>query len=180
MMNAGTERLTLQPVRMEDAEEISVIANNHEVAQGVINIPHPYTLEDARKWIAGFTGENKKEDVVILGIREKGGNRLMGVLSIFITAKHGRAEFGYWLGREFWGKGYGTEAAMKGLEFCFTEYGLGSVGIVHFGDNERSGRVAVKAGFRYEGRRKGFYLKEGRRVDQVLYGLTKEDWEKGR
>ena len=60
-------------------------------------------------------------------------------------------EFGYWLGKPFWGQGYATEAARRLAQFAFEELGLESLHAGWFHDNPASGHVLAKLGARHNG-----------------------------
>ena len=62
-------------------------------------------------------------------------------------------EFGYWLGKPFWGLGYATEAAQRLVRFAFDELGLRRVHAGWFHDNPASGHVLAKLGARHNGSR---------------------------
>ncbi len=60
-------------------------------------------------------------------------------------------EAGYWIGREFWGRGYATEALEGALVWASTRWKRRALMAGHFADNPASGRVLEKAGFLYTG-----------------------------
>src|SRR5260370_18633591 len=47
-----TERLVLRAPRLEDAENIAMLANERRIAENTARIPHPYTLADAKTFLA--------------------------------------------------------------------------------------------------------------------------------
>lgn len=55
-------------------------------------------------------------------------------------------EFGYWLGRPHWGKGFATEAVRRLAVFAFEELGATRLRAGWFGDNPASARVLAKLG----------------------------------
>lgn len=64
--------------------------------------------------------------------------------------KGSEVEIGYWLGRPYWGRGYGTQAA-RAVTSIAHDLDAGPVIAGHFTDNPASGRVLEKAGFVYTG-----------------------------
>ena len=60
-------------------------------------------------------------------------------------------EFGYWLGKPFWGRGYATEAAHRLVTYAFEALNLESVHAGWFYDNPASGHVLAKLGGRHNG-----------------------------
>ncbi len=76
--------------------------------------------------------------------------RLIGFVGVayptYLPEVADRPELGWRLGRESWGHGYATEAALAARDDAFTRLALASlISIIH-PDNERSRRVATKLG----------------------------------
>src|SRR4051794_371535 len=111
-----TERLTLQPFKKEDAFRISDLANDKELAS-ILGLPHPYELEYAEEWIA-IQPEQIKEGVEYpLTILAKELNDIIGTITIRIDKNNNKGELGYWIGKDYWGNGFATEAVNKIIEF---------------------------------------------------------------
>ena len=85
---------------------------------------------------------------------------------------------GYSLGREFWGRGYMTEAAVAVMDYGFREFNLTVMAICTSPDNKRSQRVIEKCGFKFEGRqRRGYRIYDGSDRDNMVYSILREEWE---
>ena len=106
-----TNRLTLRPLREADSARLAAIANNIEVARNLTDgFPHPYTVADAE----AFRSSECDSLVVVL----TKGDTLIGVIGsndrgVIRPSKDGASAcfvLGYWLGFDYWGKGYATEA----------------------------------------------------------------------
>ena len=80
--------------------------------------------------------------------------------------------------KEFWGKGYGTEAIRLVLDYTFKRLNLHKVtaGIVAIHD--ASVKAFQKAGFEIEGRAKSQFFLDGEYYDSLYLGITKEDFLK--
>ena len=52
-----TARLMLRAPRPDDAKAIKALINDRRVAENMATIPHPYTLKDARSFIANAAGK---------------------------------------------------------------------------------------------------------------------------
>ena len=78
--------------------------------------------------------------------------------------------------REFWGKGYGSDAIQLLLRYAFTELNLQRVSLTVFEFNQRAQRSYEKVGFRLEGRQRQIMQREGRRWDILYMGILREDW----
>jgi RimJ/RimL family protein N-acetyltransferase len=91
---------------------------------------------------------------------------------------HRNAYLGISIGeREEWGKGYGTDAVQVILRLAFAELNLHRVSLTVFDYNQRAIRSYEKAGFRLEGRQRGFLKREGQRWDLIYMGILKREWE---
>jgi RimJ/RimL family protein N-acetyltransferase len=82
-------------------------------------------------------------------------------------------EIGWALRREFWGRGYATEAAERCVSFAFTELQRPHLVSLIDPDNVPSIRVAERLGERLEGE---FVLPHQPNRPVRQYGLHKSDW----
>ena len=88
-----------------------------------------------------------------------------------------RVEPGAFLKREYWGKGYVTEALEELLRFAFEEDGVRRVDTCCLSDNLRSAQAMEKSGMIFEGERRGFEWHVDSVKSRRYYGLLKEEWE---
>jgi RimJ/RimL family protein N-acetyltransferase len=104
-------------------------------------VPHPYHEDDAEGFVAAAAPNRfviqRKRDGVFLGMAGLHSDET--------------CEFGYWLGKPFWGFGYATEAAARLAEYAFAELGLETLHAGWFYDNPASGHVLAKLGARHNG-----------------------------
>lgn len=78
--------------------------------------------------------------------------------------------------REYWSKGYGTDAMNVILRFAFDELNLYRISLNVFEYNQRAIRSYEKVGFVVEGREREFLRRAGRRWDMIFMGLLREEW----
>lgn len=156
----------------EDAERLAELANNESVWSNLRDkMPHPYSLEDAKQFIASSTKEN---NAINFGIDYK--NELCGVIGIITQNDVYRfsAEIGYWLGEPFWGKGITTKALQLITNYAFDTLNLNRVFAASYGFNKASIRVLEKNGFKHEGILKEAVFKNGKFHDEWRFGKLKE------
>lgn len=79
--------------------------------------------------------------------------------------------------REYWGKGYGSEAMDLVLRFAFSALNLRRVSLDVFEYNQRAYRSYCKVGFKEEGRMRQWMMRGGERFDLVFMGILREEWE---
>jgi RimJ/RimL family protein N-acetyltransferase len=121
-----------------------------------------------------------KPDLYSFMIHTLDGDRLIGEIGLDgVKYTHGDAFVGIGLGeRDFWGKGYGTDAMRVLLRFAFTELNLRRISLDVFEYNPRAVRSYEKAGFIVEGRMRGMLQREGKRWDLIFMGILREEWER--
>ncbi|MCH8684543.1 GNAT family N-acetyltransferase [Pedomonas mirosovicensis] len=174
-----TYRLLLRPPWPEDAAAITACLADGVVARNTAQVPHPYGLEDAKAFIDRCEAAEPQPTFVILG-REGDDAPLAGCIGLFRSpeagAEAGAWELGYWIGKDWWGRGYATEAAKAVLELAFLGLRLPRVVAGHFIDNPASGRVLEKLGFTETGISKRHCLARNCDVDCRNVALTREAW----
>jgi RimJ/RimL family protein N-acetyltransferase len=164
MSKLATERLTLRPFRRSDAADFARLAGDWRVASMTSDIPYPFSPQQALAWLKPVRGE------VRFGILREG--QLIGGVGFYRRAS-GAAELGFWLGREWWGQGYATEAARAVVRLGFAGHRLPGFSSAHFVDNVGSARVLAKLGFEAAGRGTIACAARGRDVEAVTYWLDR-------
>lgn len=84
---------------------------------------------------------------------------------------------GYNLDEPFWGCGIGTRVCAFLVEYGFRRLGARRLSADCMSTNRGSQRVLEKNGFSPEGRRPGYWNKNGRPADDLLFGLLRTTWE---
>jgi RimJ/RimL family protein N-acetyltransferase len=143
-----TRRLALRAPDMSDAPRLAALMNDNDIARMTSRVPHPYDLSDAENFVANAQGCDPRTDRSFLIELEDQG--VVGGLG-FNGTPDGRTEVGYWIGREWWGRGLATEALQGALVWAGRDWRKRFVIAGHFADNPASGGVLVKAGFLYTG-----------------------------
>jgi RimJ/RimL family protein N-acetyltransferase len=158
--------------RRGDEPSVARHANNRKVWINVRDaLPHPYTAADAREWIdwalATIPETNFAVDV---------HGQAVGAVGFTIQPDVHRvsAEIGFWLGEEFWGRGIMTQAVRAVSAHAFEAHDLYRLYATVFEWNAASMRVLEKAGYVREAVLRMSAIKDGRVIDQVLYGRTRE------
>ncbi len=173
----NTERLVLRPLRPPDAPALSRLAGRREIADTTVSIPHPYSEEQAREWLASAVDLFAKGKSVVFGMQLKRNGHLAGTIGLRdIDAQHSLAELGFWVAVERWGQGYATEAARAVVAFGFEPLGLNRIYAHYMVRNPASGRVLAKIGMKPEGLLRQRVRKWGVFEDVVLMALLREEW----
>jgi [ribosomal protein S5]-alanine N-acetyltransferase len=164
------EHCTIRDYRASDAESLAKHANNRKVWLGLRDaFPHPYTIEDAKNFLQGsIPGLPRIHFCIDIDGAAVGG---IGLRPGEDVHRH-TAEFGYWLGEEFWGRGLMSEIIPAFVDYCFKEFSLKRMFAMPHSSNPASARVLQKAGFVLEGRLHKHVIKEGQILDSLLYAKT--------
>jgi RimJ/RimL family protein N-acetyltransferase len=170
-----TPRLRLRPFDPADAPEVRRLAGHREIARFTLTVPHPYPEGAAEEWIASHPAAWAGGRAISCAIERRSDGRLVGAVGLTIDRESDRAELGYWIGPEYFGNGYATEAAGELVRFAFDTLRLHRVVARHFGSNPASGRVMQKIGMRNEGTLRHHYRKWGEFEDIVWYGILASD-----
>ena len=137
------------------------------------------TIENPRKFIASGIEQLAQGNGFQTGIWVDG--ELAGIIGLhYISQQFHSTEIGYWLGRDYGGRGIMTKVCRHLCTYLFEELNLNRIEIRCSETNERSRAIPERLGFRLEGKlRRMGYTKDGL-TDYLVYGLLKEDWQKGK
>ena len=136
-----TERLILRPLELSDAFSMQLLAGDHRIADTTESIPHPYEEGMAEKWIQSLHSDSDAQNHVAFAVSLKEQSGLIGCCGLSLVAKHRRASLGYWIGFEYWGKGFCTEAASAIVRFGFDQLEIHRIEATHLTRNPASGAV---------------------------------------
>lgn len=138
---------------------------------------NPVSVKKITEWI---TNDQEKDPppFLLFGIRTLENDKLVGFMDLDgVFFPHSEAFVGIGVGdREFWGKGYGTDAMQVILRYAFQELNLRRVSLNTFEYNPRAIRSYEKVGFIHEGAARGFLHREGQRWDLIFMGILREEW----
>lgn len=170
-------RLILRQLQLTDQAAIALLLSDRRIAATTENIPHPYPVESAERFIRN-THDNYEDGAgYSFALVRRSDQEFMGVLGIHPNLRHLNAGLGYWIGVPYWGQGYMTEAVQCVIQFGFEELELNRIYAAYFVDNPASGRVMEKAGMTYEGTLRQHMLKWGEFKDLAYRSILREEWE---
>jgi ribosomal-protein-alanine N-acetyltransferase len=173
-----TERLVLRPFQPSDAKAVQKLAGHELIAATTAGIPHPYPDGLAEVWISRHADSFTDGIDVHFAVALKATNELVGCVVIFgISLPNSKAELGYWIGVDYWGHGYCTEACHAALDYAFRVRGFNKISARHVDINPTSGKVMQKLGMRREGSMKKDVRKNGVFHDIEAYGILAEEFQ---
>ncbi|WP_175955418.1 GNAT family N-acetyltransferase [Schaalia sp. Marseille-Q2122] len=144
------ERVSLMPLTLEDTADMHRHAQDPEIPRWT-TVPSPYTRDMAEEWIAGAvqaTTWDKGEPIWAIRLNETGA--FIGLFSLFRAGSRAY-EVGYWIGSDFRGQGYITEAMNLAADWAFTSLNAGRILWRAKVGNWPSWKSAWQCGFSREG-----------------------------
>jgi [ribosomal protein S5]-alanine N-acetyltransferase len=166
-LHIRTPGALLRPWKPEDAPSLARHADNPRISACMRDLfPSPYTLDDARSFIAMATGRSPG---LLLAIEVQG--EAAGGIGIhpLEDVYRGTGEIGYWLAEPFWGKGIVTDAVRALIPVAFAQSGIIRIQAGIFSHNPASMRVLEKCGFVREAVHRDAITKHGVVMDEVLF-----------
>ena len=181
MKHAGTQtiktdRLTLRRIEFDDAEMMfRNWANDGEVTRYLRWMPHK-NVDETRKIIQQWFDDYKNDYTYHWGICLEDGE-MIGSVGMIATEYDYKADVGYCIGRNWWGKGYTSEAVKAVIDYMYTNTDIERIEAYHSAKNPTSGKVMLNAAMVYEGHARHKYKNHEGFQDSDMYGIIREMWE---
>jgi RimJ/RimL family protein N-acetyltransferase len=140
-----TERLTLRKPTLADVKAIARLANDRRIAENTRRLPHPYSQDHAVDFVRTLAGN--KSELVFLIERNFVPLGMVGI----DWRDPDTPELGYWLGCDYWGQGFGTEAVRAAIDYFFEECDHEVLIAGARVANPRSRNILEKCGFQWTG-----------------------------
>jgi len=168
--------LTVTPLRPENAASLVPLLRSWDVVRMLAEMPWPvdpeYIAERAQRQI-----EPKPEALEFLLLV---GGTVIGSCAIKKPGsgnpKRQMPRLGYWIGRPYWRRGYGTQAVSWLVAHAFHNFPQQTVGAGVFEDNIASRRLLEKLGFTNFGHYKLHCLPRDGQVNVVDMHLSRSQW----
>jgi ribosomal-protein-alanine N-acetyltransferase len=171
-----TDRLLLRPLCEADAPAIFAIRSDPVIMRYASSVPLT-SLDQADAFIARDAVGMAAGEILRLGLQRLEDDALIGTCILFhMNAQCRRAEVGYELRHDAWGRGYMHEALQALLHFAFTELALNRVEADIDPRNAASARALERLGFVREGHLRERWIVGGEKCDSLIYGLLAHEW----
>jgi len=167
-MFAITERLLLRPGWIEDAAALTAAIGDREIARNLLRVPWPYSQADAESFLTQPADPMRPCFLICL----RDSNRLIGGIGLSGEVE---AEFGYWIARDHWGRGYATEAGRAVMALADSSLRLPRIRARRMVDNAGSANVLRKLGFQPTGKRAWSASLVRGTVETCLYAREREE-----
>lgn len=173
----NTERLILRRLKASDAADVFDYASDSEVTKHVRFVTHK-TVKDSRVFLLLAENARRKGEWAVWAIVLKATGKMIGTCGFVALAReHARAELGYVINRNYWGKGYAAEAAAALVAHGFSALNLNRIEAHVSPEHFPSQRVLEKCGFAAEGILRQHEMIKGRCHDSKIYSILREEWK---
>ena len=163
----------LSPVRDGDQPALIEHLNDKDTTDCLLVIPYPYTQEHADFWINSRMEAARNEPRPSYFALRRADGFLIGGIGLRLNGDTGRhrAELGYWISKDYRGRGLTTAAVHAISLYGFRDLGLRRIEATSFAHNLASHRVLEKAGYTREGFLAAYHIKNGALIDAYMFAL---------
>lgn len=167
-----TERILLRQFKESDLENVYKGLSHPEIIR-YYGVSYP-TLESAKKQMDFFAKIEKNQTGIWWAICSPGDETFYGAGGLnSLNKEHRKAEIGFWLLTDFWGKGIMREAMPIICNYGFENLGLHRIeGLVET-NNINCKRTMAKLDFQHEGTMKDCEIKNGEFISLDIYAKIK-------
>lgn len=174
------ERVRLRGFRENDLQDLYAV-HSDPVVNRYWSFPAWTDPAQALDYLATAIAARDAGRMLCWAIAERDGDHLIGAITLSaIDRTQGRAEIGYALRSDRWGRGYAQEALRLVLRHAFDGLSLRRVEADIDPRNGASCQSVERLGFVREGLLRERWHVAGELCDSVLYGLLARDWRAAR
>ncbi len=171
-----SKRLLLRKLTLADAPDVQLIRSDEKVMNYMDSEKH-MTIQYSENFISENLKMYEQKKGIFWGLIEKTSGKFIGDFAYWkIDTKNSRAEIGFSLKPEFWGKGFMKEAMIQIIDFGFNDLKLHSIEANINPGNENSRGILTKLGFKKEAYFRENYYFNGKYLDSEIYSLLKIDF----
>jgi RimJ/RimL family protein N-acetyltransferase len=168
-------QISLRELRLSDATSLLALLSSDEVSRFIS--PPPTTIDGFERFITWTHRQRAAGQYVCFAVVPAGCDTAIGIFQVrSLEIGFGTAEWGFALGRAFWGSGMFVEGARLVLDFAFDVIGTHRVEARAALRNGRGNAALRKIGAVQEGVLRRSFLRHGEHLDQALWAVLEEDW----
>ena len=169
--------ITLQKVRMKSAGEIyeSIDRSRDFLSEWLPFADHTLMVKDTENFIRSLRKYKDVRGDLVFEIRVEG--MMAGLIGLKdIDHLNRKAEIGYWIDKEFAGKGIMMRSCRALVDHAFRKLELNRLTIRCAMENIRSCNIPKQLGFTFEGIERQGEILRGRHLDLKVYSLLRKEW----
>lgn len=170
-------RIRLRAPERSDLPTFVRWINDPEITSGLL-LSLPMSLAEEETWFEAMVQRPPEEHTLVIEAPCPEGWTSIGSCGIHdISWKDRVGEVGILIGeKNYWGKGYGTEAMRLLVRYGFDVLNLNRIFLQVFDNNPRAIRSYEKVGFVHEGRLRQDVYKNGSYHDVLVMGILRSEW----
>lgn len=167
------ERIYLSPRNVEDVETFTEWMNDFYITDYTGRSSQTITLQEEKAYLE--KEQNNKNTFAIIDLQT---DEMIGTIGLHeINHINRTATLGIFIGnKNYWNKGYGTEAIQLILDFGFNYLNLNNINLALMEFNQRALKCYKKCGFREIGRKRKCFFINGKYYDSILMDILAEEF----
>jgi RimJ/RimL family protein N-acetyltransferase len=168
----------LRPLSVDDTEEAlldRLDSSGRQMLQ--LGVELPTSAEAMRERLARLADCRDVDGLILFTIENLDGQNVGGLSYHTRNRKDGNFSFGVRVTLPFRGRGYAADAVRVLLRYAFLERRYHKCNSACVENNVASARLHLALGFREEGRRRETLYYNGRYYDELLFGLTRDEFD---
>jgi RimJ/RimL family protein N-acetyltransferase len=171
--------LTLRELRSSDASALLDLLSTEEVSRFIS--PPPTTVDGFERFIAWAQRERAAGRYICFAVVPDGMDTAIGLFQVRqLDPAFTTAEWGFAIGRSFWGTGVFAMAARMTIDFAFETVGTHRLEARAAVANGRGNGALAKIGAVKEAILRRSFYRSGRHYDQALWSIVREDWRRAK
>lgn len=167
-----TDRLLLRPLSIDDLESVHIYASDNCNTRFMMWLPND-TKEETAQFLLGVTREWKRKRPRFYEFAITLNGKQIGAISCYLNKRRNVGELGWIINKEYWKKGYATEAAIAIKDFAVTQLKVKKLTANCDYRNMDSYKLMEKIGLKLESDSKvRIYPKTGETAKELTYSLV--------
>lgn len=170
--------LSLSLFETKDAELLfNLIDRNRDHIGKWLKFPNiTFSADDSKRFIESVRLRYARNEGYWLGIWME--ETLVGSIGfLYLDQENKKTEIGYWIDKEYEGRGIISKSIKVLIEYAFNNYALNKIEIGVATENLRSRSIPEKLGFKLEGTIRDYEYINGKYLDRLIYGLKSSEWQ---
>lgn len=167
------QKTRLRAIEREDIPTFVRWLNDPEVRH-YLEVYLPMSQAEEERW---FERQLEDDSSRVFGVETEEGVLIGNVGLSDLDWKNRSAFLGIVIAeKEYWGRGYGSDAIVTLLGFAFGEMNFHRIYLSVFDFNQRAVRCYEKCGFRHEGRAREALFRDGRYHDALQMAILRQEF----
>lgn len=165
----------LKEIESSDIKNIHKGLSDPEITK-YYDVHYP-TLEETKEQMDWYASLKRDGTGLWWGVYDKNTNQFCGAGGYNdLDKEHRKAEIGFWLLKEFWGKGIMKKVMPMLFEKGFTTLNLNRIEGYVISENSKCKAALDKINFTYEGTMREYEVKDGQKIDVDIYAILKSEF----